>query len=369
MNMDIHQYGGIKGSSTTHALVDMIQHWHSMIHNNETVRIMFIDFSKAFDSVNHNLLIQKFKDLDIHPLIIRWMHAFLHHREQRVKIGSEVSSWLTLHGGVPQGSWLAPLCFIIYISDISIDRKLKIHKYIDDITITENITSVQQSVMQESMDIILEWASSNSMKINGRKTKEMVLSFKQNKLAVPPIACGGADIARVSTFKILGVLFSGDMTWTNHCEFMYSKASLRLYYLRQLRRCGLPDSDILMYYKSVVRPVLEYACPAWHTGLTKQNSDMLEQIQRRAMRVIYPSSSYAEACVMGHIDTLYARREFLCRQFFRNMCHEDHKLNYLLHKRDPIQYNIRHQNPYDIQIPHTERFKNSFIMYALLHYV
>ena len=366
--MDVYQYGGLKGLSTTHALIDMIHHWHTMIHKRDTVRIMFIDYSKAFDTVNHNTLIDKFRKLDIHPLLLRWLQSFLYQRQQRVKIGEDVSAWLTLKGAVPQGSWLAPLCFIVYISDITVDGRIKMHKYIDDITLTEHITSAPNSQMQHNLDTILDWSTVHSMKINEKKTKEMVLTFKQDKLPLPPLICNNSTIERVDVFKILGVWFSNDMKWKHHVQYMYSRASPRLYYLRQLRRCGVADKDLIIFYKSIIQPVLEYACPAWHTGLTQQDSNLLEQIQKRAMYTIYPDIPYKDAIKLAGLGTLSSRRESLCKTFFNNICNKNHKLNYLLKKRQEIPYNLRHTQPYDTDTPLTERYMNSPIMYGLLNF-
>ena len=106
-----NQCGGLRGTSTTHALVVILQNWHNIIHTNKTVRILYIDFRKAFDSINHVILLDMFRELGVHPVLIPWLHIFLYQRQQRVKIGDEVSSWLTVKGAVLQGSWLGPLCF------------------------------------------------------------------------------------------------------------------------------------------------------------------------------------------------------------------------------------------------------------------
>ena len=129
----------MRGTSTTDALVDLLQNLHNIIHTNETVRILYVDFRKAFDSVNHAILLDSFRELGVYPILIFWLHSFLHERQQRVKIGDEVSSWLTMNGAVPQGSWLGPLCFIVYVNKIEAENGMRIHKYIDDITIIEQI--------------------------------------------------------------------------------------------------------------------------------------------------------------------------------------------------------------------------------------
>ena len=132
---------------------------------------------------------------------------------------------------------------------------------------------------------------------------------------------------------------------------MHSKATPRLYYLRQLRRCGLSQCDLLVYYRTLIRPILEYACPVWHVGLTKGESDILEEIQKRALKIIYSDIPY-EACIQkAQIEFLKTRREGLSKQFFLQICQPNHRLHYLLNKRDSIMYNLRNASKYHCPIP------------------
>ena len=119
------------------------------------------------------------------------------------------------------------------------------------------------------------------------KLKKMLIAFKQNLALVPPLIINSNAVERVHTFKILGVLLSDDLSWKAHVNHMHSRASPRLYYLRKLKKCGLPQSDLLAYYRTMIRPILEYACPVWHAGLTKGESDIIEKIQKRALKIIY----------------------------------------------------------------------------------
>ena len=106
------------------------------------------------------------------------------------------------------------------------------------------------------------------------------------------------------------------VSWKSHVNHMHSRATPRLYYLRQLRRRGLSQCDLLAYYRTLIRPILEYACPVWHAGLTKGESDILEKIQKRALKIIYSDIPY-EACIQKvQIEFLKTRRERLSKQFF-----------------------------------------------------
>ena len=187
--------------------------------------MLFVYIDHSFDSVNHVILLDRFRELGVHPVLISWLHSFLYQRQQRVKIGDEVSSWLTMKGAVPQGSWLGPLCFIVYVNKIEAECGMRIHKYIDDITITEQITNGEVSHLQKSLDSITEWSSTNCMKINGRKTKEMTISFKKTKPQLDPITHEGIPLECVDNFKLLGIWVSNNMTWKYHVEHIYSIAS------------------------------------------------------------------------------------------------------------------------------------------------
>ena len=105
-------YGALKGRSTTHALMDIIHHWHQALDNNETVRAVFIYYAKAFDHVGHTV-IRKLYDFGVDNVLIRWVCSFLAQRFQRVKLSDCFSKWLPLKGSMPQGTWLGPLIFVL----------------------------------------------------------------------------------------------------------------------------------------------------------------------------------------------------------------------------------------------------------------
>ena len=132
------------------------------------------------------------------------------------------------------------------------------------------------------------------------------------------------------------------MTWKHHVEHIYAVASPRLYYLKQLRRCGVATEDQLMFYKSVIAPITEYACPAWHTSLTKNDTETLENIQKRAMSILFPGTNYHEALKIAKLPTLSIRRDLLCKTFFMQVSKPESKLNYLLEKRNEHSYDLRH---------------------------
>lgn len=217
------------------------------------------------------------------------------------------------------------------------------------------------------MNNVQVWTDDNNMKLNEKKTKEMIITFKRQPSTVNPLLLNNNNIERVHSFKLLGVCLSDNLTWKDHVNNMYARASPRLYYLRQLRRCGLSNNDLLTYYQTMVRPILEYACPVWHAGLTIGESELLEHIQKRALKTIYYGLSYEAALQISHLDHLSARRERLSKKFFTTICDSDSKLNYLLKKRPPTNHDIRNPQLYHCPIPKTERYKGSFVIHHLLN--
>jgi len=170
---------------------------------------------------------------------------------------------------------------------------------------------------------------------------------------------------RVQTFKLIGVVISSDLSWEPHIKYLLSKIAKRIYCIRLLVRAGVGKADIIGVYVSIIRSDLEYACPVWHPGLSKQQSDDIENIQRRCLKILYPSLTYSEILAATHLDTLSERRHRLTREFFNEIKNPDHCLNCLLPFRFPIPDAIRSPYPFSIPIDKPTRGGRSFISYCI----
>jgi len=373
--LDRRQYGSMKGRSTTHALVDMLHHWHQALNENKHVRILFIDYAKAFDHVDHTSFIVKLQhEFNVPTILLKWIYAFLSNRHQRVKIGDVVSEWASLNGGLPQGSWLGPLIFIMFINDLKSDELL--HKYIDDLTVSEFFNKEEGSKMNNVLSEINQWSARNFLNINGSKTKEMFLcAFNRANANVEPLKLNDVEIQSVFSFKLLGVYIDCNLKWSTHIDSICSKANTRVYFIKHLKRSGVELEDVLHFYYSVIRPVLEYACSAWHTGLTREQSDRIEAVQKRALSIIFNMSlyeNYLEFCSSNGIETLANRRDNLCKRFFLNCVVNEHScLNYLLpaSKDNCIANKLRNRPKYNNLTVRSARYMNSFITYGLANYL
>jgi len=240
--LDSKQFGAVKGRSTSHALVDMMHAWHRALDERKSARVLFVDYAKAFDHVDHPTVIRKLAALGVPPILLRWLHSFLTNRQQRVKIRDFFSNWASPNGGMPQGTWLGPYVFLSLINDLK--SLMELHKYVDDCTLTEILYPLEVSFMQQELDKLNTWSNTNHMNVNTRKTKEMLIG---NIRANPPptLQLHGHSIERVQSYKLLGLYVTDTLKWNEHVSRICSKAAQRLHFLKQLKRSAMSTDDLL----------------------------------------------------------------------------------------------------------------------------
>ena len=172
-------------------------------------------------------------------------------------------------------------------------------------------------------------------------------------------------VYRVTTFKLLGVIISSDLSWEEHVHYILGKAAKRMYCIHYLVRAGISDKDIIIVYTSIIRSILEYACPVWHPGLTAKQTKDIERVQKRCLKLIYPTLSYSEALLLSGLEELGIRRERITKELFDEIKHENHVLHSLLPKRNPESLRTRNPYPYIIAITKPTRFGRAFIPYCI----
>ena len=244
--------------------------------------------------------------------------------------------------------------FVIHINDLQ--TCLPTFKYVDGCTLWEVCSAnATDSLLQRAATEAVQCSNDNLVSVNCDKTKELPVSFARSKPDIPPITINGKSIERVSTAKLLGVTFSSDLTWDAHIQDIHSKASHRLYFLRLLHRAGVGSGHIVRIYQSLIRSLLEYACPVSHCALPRSLADKLEGLQRRALRIALSECSYSEALERTGMPTLADPRDDLSRRFFQAMLSPSNKLNHLLPTQREVCYELRSLKNYDTMMAKRER--------------
>ncbi|PFX20773.1 putative RNA-directed DNA polymerase from transposon BS [Stylophora pistillata] len=262
---------------------------------------------------------------------IRWIASFLHERSQVTRIGTTFSRARTLRGGVPQGTKPGPLLFAVMVDDL-VSAWAPRAKYVDDLTVIEIIPTNSPSVLNYIVNDINSYACQNNMRLNPRKCKVLTVDFLLYNSCVPmPIMVGGSLVEQVPSFKLLGVHVSEDLTWTVHIDWLVKRANRRMFALRQLRKCGVPPKDIVAVYCALVRSILEYASAVF-ADLPKYLDNALEDVQKRALSIIWPDLLYDHTLEKAAIQSLSARRAAACERFIRKI-RPGHPLYPHIHER------------------------------------
>ncbi|XP_071959515.1 uncharacterized protein [Antedon mediterranea] len=340
--MDSQQFGNAKGSSPTHYLVQLCNRLLSGLDSSGMYgTICAIDFSKAFDRVNHSILIDKLIGLNIMPSIIPTVCSFLSQRNQCVRLGGSVSAPEPISCGVPQGTKLGPILFTIMVNDL-LNNVPDRWKFVDDLTIGE-VISVQRpedSSIQSNLDALSSWCVENDATPNPVKFQVMRVHFLRNFPQFEPLQMDGVILEESQSVKLLGVHLQCDLKWDKQIKEVVSRASRRLYMLYILKRFGAPNDDLVFTFITYIRPLLEYASPLWHSSITNKQSDQLEFIQKRVVKLIIGYQnyvSYAKSLETLKLKTLQHRRQVLLYNFGKGLLKSDRFKEWIPEKEKPTR--------------------------------
>ena len=267
---------------------------------------------------------------------MRWLCSFLSNRPQCVKIGNVLSNVVISNGGIPQGTKTAPLLFAILVNRLVSSWPNQL-KYVDDTTVFEIIPRCSPSYLQFIVNEIEDFASLRGMRLNPKKCKELQVNFLNYQPGPPRgLVLGSTSISQVDSYKLLGVYISSDLSWNIHIDYIVKKASKRLYALRVLARAGVSQTDLVLFYCSLIRSVLEYAAPVW-ACLPEYLNELVESVQRRALRIIFPRLDYGSALGEARLQPLAVRRAELCSRFM-SRAQETEPLSYIVPRGTEVHH-------------------------------
>ena len=317
-----YQWGFMPKRSTASALCTLTHDCLRSLDDSKEVCSVYFDLRKAFDTVPHIPLLQKLTNLNLDTYILNWIHSYLANRTQMVAVGGEQSCSLPVISGVPQGSVLGPLLFLVYINDVSthVSASSKLALFADDMALYRCISSpADYTVLQSDITSISMWVSSNFLSLNSNKCCFMLISRKRSCSIAPPTLYIDPETAlqQVNTVKYLGIQLTADLSWSSHIANICSKARklIGLTY-RQFYHCK--PEIALKLYTTFIRPHLEYASVVWDPHLAK-DIQSLEQAQKFALRMCYRewTCQYEHLLERAKLPTLSERRKRakLCHLF------------------------------------------------------
>jgi len=345
--------------STTSALISVIHSVTQKLESCTYVRCLLVDYSKAFDMINHPILFRKILTLSMPSTVKRFIFQFLTGRSQAVHSGGRPSDWLSVTRSIIQGSGIGPSLYLVYSMDLkTVSSSNKLVKYADDTTlIVPQYSSVS---LEDEYQNLLHWSTLNKLKINTEKTKEIVFRRPGARNFISPASLSG--IEQITSVKLLGMHLTATLTATVHVEHILSLANQRLHLLGLLKHQGLSPEALHQIFTSIVQSVITYALPSFAGQLSKGDKSRINALFRKALKRGLCHTSL-------DIDELIITAD---KRLFGHISSKTHCLHHLL----PPRRNVRTTSSlrtrgHNFTLPHTDfnLYKNSYINRCLFHFL
>jgi len=365
------QSGFRKNHSCNTALVKLIDTWLKYIDEGRVIGTVFLDLKKAFDLVDHQILLYKLRLYHFSEKSLKLFSSYLSDRSQLVKLGNTQSEALPVVSGVPQGSILGPLLFLVYINDISFQSQdLNIDLYADDSTMYESgyQLSEVQNKLQNNINYIVDWCKINNMSLNPIKTTCMIIG-SSNKLKQTSnlfLTMNDQIVSNVLTQKILGIYVDNTLSWQPQIDYVCKRINNRISLLKHILYY-LTDNMKIMFYNAYILPIIDYCCVVWgQTNIKYVNR--IFGMQKRIARIILnkpkmtPSNIlFRELQWLPFIDRCHYHIALLVYKTCNNMA--PIYMNNVLKFSENESHNLRSESNKQLSlqiIPKTKYSKKSF---------
>ena len=300
------QHGFTSGRSCLTNLLDFFEEVTKDLDEDTVLDLVYLDFAKAFDKVPYCRLFSKIEAHGIGGSVLAWVQAWLRDRRQRVGVDREYSDWIPVTSGVPQGSVLGPILFLIYINDLDSNLLSKIGKFADDTKMCKGITGIEDvKTLQEDLDKLSLWSSDWQMEFNTDKCS--VVHVGKNK-SRPQYSLCNKILKPPRKKRDLGIITDDSLKFSEQCNTVVKNANSTLGLIRRTIK-SKSKRIIIPLYKTLVRPKLEYCVQAWRPHL-KRDISVIERVQHRATKMIneIKALSYEERLDATGLTTLEERR-------------------------------------------------------------
>ena len=292
-----NQFGFRQNHSTELALLSLLDRVYSSLDNKDWVMLISIDFRKAFEVINHNILLEKLNYIGIRGMMNKWFQSYLSNRRHQTLVNTKLSQSLQMKSGVPQGSSLGPLLFLIYINDLqNIFEESELNIFADDTALilrNKNLTELF-NVANTKLSLLHEYLQANGIRLNETKTEYMIISPNRK---IPELASDevvyydGKKIQKVDCTKLLGVYIDNKLTFKNHIDYLLQKKLRKFVPIFKQLRHYLTTENLLKIYHANVNSYLSYCLMIYHTGNTTA-VHKIKLMQRRILKVLFRVHSY-----------------------------------------------------------------------------
>lgn len=282
-----NQYGFRPNRSTVDAVTKLLTDINSSLNNNNMSLSVFLDLSKAFDTIDHNILLNKLNFYGIRGIAYDWFRDYLTNRRQYVEYRGARSTTQNITCGVPQGSVLGPLLFIIYTNDLpDALTHAKSILFADDTTlyISDNNLNRLYTEMNEELDVLTDWFKANKLSLNISKTKYMLFSNILNLKEPTTLCLSGVTIESCHSMKFLGIFIDDKLKWDSHINYVSKKVSNGLFAINKAKQF-LPEQSLVSIYYTLIYPHLSYGITMWGGAHSIYTNKLIIQ-QKKLIRSI-----------------------------------------------------------------------------------
>ena len=282
------QFGFMKGRSTEKAIISLTEYLYDKLNSNHHSLAVYIDFKKAFDTIDHKILLAKLERYGIRGMILSWFRSFLEDREHAVKLNHNCTSpYKKINIGVPQGSQLAPVLFLLFINDLpNFSSSALSIMFADDTTLCFSGNNLDDliSLCNVELSKFLLWSQSNKLSINVDKTNCMLFSNRIGSSVPPSVFIGDTPLGYRSSVKFLGVVLDNKLNFSEHLKFISNKLSKSVGILSNIKTL-VPNEILQNLYYNLIFPYLNYCTIVWG-GTYATHLHPVEIIQKKAIRII-----------------------------------------------------------------------------------
>jgi hypothetical protein len=288
---DCHQFAYTRNRCVEDATVSLTNYVMKHVDNvnapnrQHFAKILFIDFSSAFNTIQPHILMQTLNNMNVNPYIILWINQFLTSRPQYVKYLNTQSDMITTNTGAPQGCVLSPLLFTIYTNNCNCNNSnTKLFKYADDTALVSRCVNEDNEYRNEVANFV-NWCESNYLELNVKKTKEMIIDFRRVQVQHAPLYINNEMVEVVKDYKYLGTIIDDKFNFNANANAVFKKCQSRLYFVRQLSKLHIDNTILDLFYTATIQSVISFSLTCWFGSCSVESKNKLTKIVKNCKKL------------------------------------------------------------------------------------